>query len=190
MKYNLRTYCNHIESGLEPGEWDLSHLWVRENWRVVLCLHLMWLGFLEHEVCRYVWRVVRVADVIVGVREMEVGRHIQELERVYESELVIYSSFVLEKSRCAFALERALTCLFVSAKVVEYACSLMERQSSVCPVLYCLNLLNELSVILSLLLSSGQKVVKVSQWRGYFKDTVLKNTMGKKKENDTWVYPS
>lgn len=73
---------------------------------------------------------------------MEVGRHIQELGRVYESELVIYSSFVLEKSRCAFALERALICLFVSAKVGEYACSLMERQSSVCPVLYCLNLLN------------------------------------------------
>lgn len=104
---------------------------------------------------------------------MEVGRHIQELGRVYESELVIYSSFVLEKSRCTFVLERALTCLFVSAKVSEYACSLIERQSSVCPVLYCLNLLNELSVILSLHLSPGQKVVKVSQWRGYFKDTLL-----------------
>lgn len=173
MKYNLRTYCNLIEAELEPGECDLSHLWVRENWRVVLCLCLVWLGFLEHEVCRYVWRVVRVADVIVGVSEMEVGRHIQELGRVYESELVIYSSFVLEELRCAFALERVRTCLFVSAQVVEYTRSLMERQSGVCPVLYCLNLLNELSVILSLHLSPGQKVVKVSQWRGYFKDTLL-----------------
>lgn len=104
---------------------------------------------------------------------MEVGRHIQELGRVYESELVIYSSFVLEELRCAFALERVRTCLFVSAQVVEYTRSLMERQSGVCPVLYCLNLLNELSVILSLHLSPGQKVVKVSQWRGYFKDTLL-----------------
>lgn len=172
MKYNLRTYCNHIEAGPEPGECDLSHLWVKENWRVVLCLCLVWLGFLEHEVCRYVWRV-RVADVIVGVREMEVGRHIQELGRVYESELVIYSSFVLEKSKCVFALERARTCLFVIAKVGEYTRSLIERQRGVCPVLYCLNLLNALSVILSLHLSPGQKVVKVSQWRGCFKDTLL-----------------
>lgn len=121
---------------------------------------------------------------------MEVGRHIQEQGRVYESELVIYSSFVLEKSRRAFALERARTCLFVSAKVGEYTCSLMERQSGVCPVLYCLNLLNELSVILSLHLSPGQKVVKVSQWRGYFKDTSIKHYVGEKKDDDTWVYPS
>lgn len=78
---------------------------------------------------------------------MEVGRHIQELGRVYESELVIYSSFVLEKSKCAFALELARTCLFVSVKVGEYTRSLIERQCGVCPVLYCLNLLSALSVI-------------------------------------------
>jgi len=93
---------------------------------------------------------------------MEVGRHIQDLGRVYESELVIYSSFVLEKSKCEFALERARTCLFVSVKVGEYTHSLIERQNDVCPVLYCLNLLNELSVILCLHLSPGQKMVRVN----------------------------
>lgn len=179
MKYNLRTYCNHIEAGSVPGECDLSHLRARENWSVVLCLCLVWLGFLEHEVCRYVWRVVRVADVIVGVREMEVGRHIQKSGRAYESELVIYSSFVLEKSRC---WKRACTCLSVCEhESGEYTRSLMERQNGVCPVLYCLNLLNELSVILSLHLSSGPKVVKVSQWRGYFKDIPIKHYQKKTK---------
>lgn len=104
---------------------------MKENWRVVLCLCLVWLGFLEHEVCRNVWRVVRVADVIVGVRVMEVGRHIQELGRVYESELVIYSSFVLEKSKWYFALERARTCLFVSAKS-RWIYSFFDRKAEWC----------------------------------------------------------
>lgn len=64
---------------------------------------------------------------------MEVGRHIQELGRVYESELVIYSSFVLEKSKCVFALERARTCLFVIAKVGEYTRSLIKKAARCLP---------------------------------------------------------